>query len=107
LTKVSEQTITDLRDIVEEADTTDISMPEDSNAKTVYEDALVIQNHLQSGGKLGWGPFRPEVVKPLRYIIKTIRVNGRKCNCLDNVALLVDVLHRGAGIVFVQCAEAF
>ena len=107
MTKVSEQTITDLRDIVEEADTTDISMPEDSNAKTVYEDALVIQNHLQSGGKLGWGPFRPEVVKPLRYIIKTIRVNGRKCNCLDNVALLVDVLHRGAGIVFVQCAEAF
>ncbi|MCJ7561141.1 AAA domain-containing protein, partial [Candidatus Bathyarchaeota archaeon] len=92
LTKVSEQTITDLRDIVEEADTTDISMPEDSNTKAVYEDALVIQNHLQSGGKLGWGPFRAEVVKPLKYIIKTVRVNGRKCNCLDNVGLLVDVL---------------
>src|SRR3990172_209673 len=92
LIKVSEQTITDLRDIVEEADTTDISMPEDSNVKAVYEDALVIQNHLQSGGKLGWGPFRPEIVKPLRYIMKAIRVNGRKCNCLDNVSLLVDVL---------------
>jgi len=92
LFKVSEQTITDLKDIVEEADTTDISMPEYINAKAVYEDALVIQNHLQNGGKLGWGPFRPETVKPVRYIMKTIRVNGRKCNCLDNVSLLVDVL---------------
>ncbi|HLB74387.1 MAG TPA: AAA domain-containing protein, partial [Sedimentisphaerales bacterium] len=92
LIKVSEQTITDLRDIVEEADTTDISMPEDSNVKAVYEDALVIQTHLQNGGKLGWGPFRPEIVKPLKYIMKAIRVNGRKCNCLDNVSLLVDVL---------------
>ncbi|MCX5637292.1 MAG: AAA domain-containing protein, partial [Planctomycetota bacterium] len=92
LIRFSEQTISNLTDIVQKADSANITLPENSDTKTVYEDALVIKNHLSNGGKLGWGPFCPGIIKPVRYIIKTIRVNSRPCNCLENVALLVDAL---------------
>jgi hypothetical protein len=92
LIRFSEQTISNLTDIVQKADSTNITLPENSDTKAVYEDALVIKNHLSNGGKLGWGPLCPRIIKPVRYIIKTIRVNGRPCNCLENVALLVDAL---------------
>ncbi len=92
LIRFSEQTISNLTDIVQKADSTNITLPENSNTKAVYEDALVIKNHLSNGGKLRWGPFCPGIIKPVRYIIKTIRVNSRPCNCLENVALLVDAL---------------
>jgi hypothetical protein len=92
LLRVSEQIINNLKDIVQKADTTNLTLPENSDTKAVYEDALVIKNHLSNGGKLGWGPFCPGIIKPVRYIIKTIRVNGRPCNCLENVALLTDSL---------------
>ena len=92
LIRFSEQTISNLTDIVQKADSTNITLPENSDTKAVYEDALVIKNHLSNGGKLRWGPLCPGIIKPVRYIIKTIRVNGRPCNCLENVALLVDAL---------------
>ncbi len=92
LIRFSDQTISNLTDIVQKADSTNITLPENSDTKAVYEDGLVIKNHLSNGGKLGWGPFCPGIIKPVRYIIKTIRVNGRPCNCLENVGLLVDAL---------------
>lgn len=92
LIRFSEQTISNLTDIVQKADSANITLPENSDTKAVYEDALVIKNHLSNGGKLGWGPFCPGIIKPVRYIIKTIRVNSRPCNCLENVALMVDAL---------------
>ncbi len=92
LHRLSEQTISNLTDIIQKADSTNINMPEDSDTKAVFEDALTIKNHLSNGGKLGWGPFCPGIIKPVRYIIKTIRVNGHPCNNLERIVLLVDAL---------------
>lgn len=102
LMRFSQQTISNLADIVEKADSTNITLPENSDIKAVYEDALVIRNHLSKGGKLGWGPFRPGVIKSIRYIIKKILVNGRRCNCSENVTLLVDALR-----VRIELAQAW
>lgn len=92
LLRVSEQIINNLKDIVQKADITNLTLPENIDTKAVYEDALIIKNHLSNGGKLGWGPFYLRVPKPVRYIIKKIRVNGHPCNCHKNVDLLVDAL---------------
>jgi hypothetical protein len=92
LLRVSAQIIRNLKDIFQKADSINIDIPEDRNRKAVYEDTLIIKDHLSNGGKLGWGPFYPRILKPVRYIIKTIRVNGRLCNSLDSVSLLADAL---------------
>ena len=92
LARFSKKTISNLTNIVEKADSTNITLPEDGDARLIYEDALVIHNHLSNGGKLGWGPFCPGIIKPRKYIIKTIRVNGHPCNNLERAGLLVDAL---------------
>ncbi|MFH1717383.1 MAG: AAA domain-containing protein [Planctomycetota bacterium] len=92
LSKFSTKTISDLTNIVEKSDSTNITLPEKAEIRAVYEDALAIKNHLSHGGKLGWGPFCPSVVKPIRHIIRSVRVNGRPCNSLERITLLVDTL---------------
>jgi len=92
LSRFSQKTINNLTNIVEKADSTNIILPEDGDVRLIYEDALVIQDHLKNGGKLGWGPFCPGTIKPRKYIIKTIRVNGHTCNNFERVSLLVDAL---------------
>jgi very-short-patch-repair endonuclease len=42
--------------------------------------ASALLQHLEAGGKLGFGPFRPKVVKEGMYLIKQVRVDGQLCN---------------------------
>jgi len=92
LYRFSQKTINNLTNIIEKADSTNITLPDNADVRLIYEDALVIQDHLKNGGKLGWGPFCPGTVKPRKYIIKAIRVNGHPCNNFERVSLLVDAL---------------
>ena len=93
LSELSRQIVASIGDRVQRVDTTKIALSDELDRKGVLEDALVLKEHLANGGKLGWGPFCPKVIKPIRYIIKTIRVNGHLCNNLERIALLTDVLH--------------
>lgn len=81
-----------LSELIDKADTTDISLPADHDPKRVFEDAVTLKKHLEGGGKLGWGPFRPKAIKPALYIIKKVKVNGCLCCKLEHAALLEDVL---------------
>jgi len=93
LNRVSEQIVASIGEIIQRADSTKIALPEDRDRKEVLEDALILKGHLANGGRMGWGPFCPKGIKPIRYIIKNIRVNGRLCDDLERVALLVDALY--------------
>jgi very-short-patch-repair endonuclease len=42
--------------------------------------ASALLQHLEAGGRLGFGPFRPKVVKEGMYLIKQVRVDGQLCN---------------------------
>lgn len=92
LHRVSERAIASITEIVPIADSIMIGLPEDRDPKGVLEDALTLREYLANGGSLGWGPFRPKLVKSAAYIIKTVRVNSHLCDDLKNVALLVDAL---------------
>jgi transcription elongation GreA/GreB family factor/very-short-patch-repair endonuclease len=74
------------------ADNTTIEIPEDINKILLLEDLGRLKDHLKQGGNLGWWLFRPKPVKECMYILKTICVNGRKCNNLSQFQLLSDVL---------------
>ncbi len=74
-------------------DNANLHFPDDMDIQTLFADACKLKEHLQNDGKLGWGPFRPRVVKDCIRIIKSVRVDGRPCSTLDAVSTLADVLH--------------
>ncbi len=51
----------------------------------VKNHAVSLLQHLKYGGKLGFGPFRPRVVKESLYLVKEVRIDGDLC---DNEHLL-------------------
>ncbi len=93
LHEVSNRIVSELAKLVQKADSTEISLPEGKDPKTVIEDAVKLEKHLKNGGKLGWGLFRPKAVKPMLYITRSVRINGQLCNSMEHMALLVDMLY--------------
>jgi hypothetical protein len=53
---------------------------EGQDRAVVRADAQRLLEHLNSGGKLGIGPFRPRVVKEAIYLVKQVRVDGYACD---------------------------
>lgn len=92
LHKVSEQILHNIDKIYRAPDENTVALPDDRDPKAVLMGAGALKEHMLNGGKLGWGPFRPKVVKPLVYIIKDVKLNDCPCKGLDQVSLLVDVL---------------
>lgn len=86
--------------LVAVADSTTLDFPDNANITALREDACKLKVHMENGGKLGWGPFRPKVVKECIHIIKTVRINGRPCSALNDFSTLADVLH-----VRIQCEK--
>ena len=56
------------------------------------EDVCKLKEHMENGGKLGWGPFRPKPVKDRIHVLKTVRVNGYHCASLEQIRILADAL---------------
>jgi very-short-patch-repair endonuclease len=97
------------RDIIESieaqthvADETSLALPDEVNIVTVFEDVRALREHVGKGGKLGWGPFRPAVVKERDYILKTVRINGRPCSEVERLAALADALR-----VRIECEKVW
>lgn len=92
LHKTSDQILHNIAKIYRAPDESTVTLPDDRDPKAVLADAELLKEHMLNGGKLGWGPFRPKVVKSVLYIIKNVKLNDRLCKELDQVSLLVDVL---------------
>lgn len=81
----------------------------------VKAQAIDLLDHLKSGAGMGFGPFRPKVVKEGSFLAKSVRVNGRLCSSVDALRQLVNWIDlsdrlaalraRWAGIAEIQ-AEA-
>ena len=102
LFRATNRATTAIGSLVALADNTTLDFPDSANITVLREDALTLKTHVENGGKLGWGPFRPKVVKECIHIIKTARVNGRPCSTLDDFSTLADVLH-----VRIECERAW
>jgi very-short-patch-repair endonuclease len=99
---VTKDVITSVEPLVEIADNNSIEIPETTNIRTLYEDACRLKRHMENGGKLGWGPFRPKMVKERLYVIKTVRIGGHPCYNVEHFSLLCDALH-----VRIECEKAW
>jgi very-short-patch-repair endonuclease len=102
LASVTKDVITSIEPLVEIADNNSIEIPDTTNIRTLYEDAHKLKEHMEKGGKLGWGPFRPKMVKERLYVIRTVRIGGHPCSSVEHFSLLCDALH-----VRIECEKAW
>ncbi|HSW38344.1 MAG TPA: AAA domain-containing protein [Acidobacteriota bacterium] len=102
LLHVTRDVVASIKELVSVADETRIEFPDTADIKSVYEDVCKLKEHMENGGKLGWGLFRPKPVKERLYVIKTVKVGGRACSAVEHFSALADALH-----VRIECQKAW
>jgi very-short-patch-repair endonuclease len=102
LARVTKDMITLVEPFVEIADNNSIEIPNTSDIRTLYEDALKLKEHLENGGKLGWGPFRPKTVKERIHVIKTVRIGRHSPSTVEHLSVLCGALR-----VRIECEKAW
>jgi very-short-patch-repair endonuclease len=102
LSRVTGDAIASVEGLVTVADDTNIEFQQAADIKTLREDARKLKEHIENGGKLGWGPFRPKAVKERLHVIKNVRIGGHPCTTVQDLTVLCDALH-----VQIECEKAW
>jgi transcription elongation GreA/GreB family factor/very-short-patch-repair endonuclease len=102
LLRVTIDVIASIEELVATADETRIEFPDTTDIRLLHEDAQKLKEHMENGGKLGWGLFRPKPVKERLYVIKTVKIGGRLCSTVEHFSTLADALR-----VQIECEKAW
>lgn len=92
LQKVTDEVICSIENNLERAEATRITFPDDTDIRLLYKDACILKKHIESGGSLGWGPFRPKLVKDRLYLIKKVKVDGTNCSTTTAFSRLAKII---------------
>ena len=102
LLRVTQDVVESIGGLVAVADETRIELPEGADIRSFYEAARTLKEHLDKGGRLGWGLFRPKVVRERIHVLKTVRIAGHPCSTVEHFSRVVDALH-----VRINCEKAW
>lgn len=75
------------------ADNTNLEFPDATDMRTLLDDARTLNEHLENGGSLGWGIFRPRLVKERLYVVQSVKIGGRLCSTGEHFSTLADALY--------------
>ncbi|MGB9712995.1 MAG: AAA domain-containing protein, partial [Dissulfurimicrobium hydrothermale] len=102
LFRVTRDVIASIEALVAVADETRIEFPDTTDIRSLYEDGGKLKEHMENGGKLGWGLFRPKPVKERLYVIKAVKIGGRPCSTVEHFSTLAEALY-----VRIECEKAW
>lgn len=102
LLRVTRDVIASIEELVATADGTRVEFPDTTDIRSLHDDARTLKEHIENGGKLGWGLFRPKPVKERLYVIKTVTIGGRPCSTVEHFSNLADALR-----VRIECEKAW
>jgi len=102
LLRVTRDVVASIEERVSIADETRIDFPDTIDIRSLRDDAHKLKEHMENGGKLGWGLFRPKPVKDRLHVIKTVKIDGRPCSTVENFSNIADALH-----VRIECEKAW
>ncbi len=102
LLRVTRYAISSVEELVAVADDTNIAFPDTADIRVLYEDARILEKHMENGGKLGWGVFRPKLVKERLHVIKSVKIGGHPCSTAEHFSTLAGALH-----VRIECERAW
>ncbi len=60
--------------------------------RAVREDALSLLAHMKNEGAMGFGPFRPRVVRDTQYLTRDILLNGHPCDGPERLEQLIEYI---------------
>ena len=100
--RVTIDTIKSIEGSISTADDTTIQFPENYDINTLFGDTWKLKEHMKLGGKLGWGIFRPKIVKDHLYIVNTVFINGHLCSSTEHFETLACALR-----VRIACEKAW
>ena len=102
LLRVTRDVIASVEGLVATADDIRVEFPDTTDIRSLHDDARTLKKHMENGGKLGWGVFRPKPVKDRLYVIKAVKIGGRPCSAVEHFSNLADALH-----VRIECEKAW
>lgn len=102
LLRVTRDVIASIEELVATADGTRVEFPDTTDIRSLHDDARTLKEHMENGGKLGWGIFRPKPVKERLYVINAVKIGGRPCTAVEHFSNLADALH-----VRIECDKAW
>jgi very-short-patch-repair endonuclease len=92
----------DIENLSSKHNLTEITGHEQVSFTQLHSDSKLLRSHFESGKGLGMPGLRPKIVKDAFYIIKEVRVDGRKCESLESVSLLEEVVHTDHTIKMIE-----
>jgi len=98
LNNITDKYINLIEPLVHKTSEMTVSGLKEANYTTAKSDAILLLEHIEKGGRLGFGPFRAKVVKQCIYIINETSVNGCKCNKPQYLKNLIEWLTVVEGI---------
>ncbi|OLS40818.1 AAA domain-containing protein [Bacillus sp. MRMR6] len=84
--------IDSIQDLAKKHNLVEISGQGSVSLIQLQSDVTLLKQHLESGNGLGVPLMRPKVVKDTWYIIKDVRIDGRKCDQLEAISLLEEAV---------------
>jgi very-short-patch-repair endonuclease len=81
-----------LEPLVQVGDSNYVDLPAQVSIHVLTGAARKLKEHLQNGGGMGWGPFRPKVVRECLSILQDVRLNGIRCTSQEEFFTLCDIL---------------
>jgi very-short-patch-repair endonuclease len=87
-----EESLKSIKDNANKYNLNEITGLPSSPLAQVHAEATELRLHLESGKGLGIPLLRPKAVKSAWYIIQHIRVDGHKCDKLQTIKVLEDIL---------------
>ena len=93
LLRITQEIIASVEKLAAVADETRIEFPNTIDISLLHDDACKLKEHMEIGGKLGWGILRPRTVKDRLYVIKSVKVNGHPCSRVGHFSNLADALY--------------
>jgi len=102
LLRVTRDAIAPIESLVAVADETRIEFPDTTDIRSLHDDTRTLKEHMENGGKLGWGIFRPKPVKERLYVIKAVKIGGRPCSAAAHFSNLADALR-----VRIECEKVW
>jgi superfamily I DNA and/or RNA helicase len=89
---VTREIISLVEPLVSLADLVTLTLPERRELKEIREDAVILYQYLEKKGKLGFIFFRPKLVRERRYLLKSIKINGKACSTAEDFLTLSQTL---------------
>ncbi|NLO32613.1 MAG: AAA family ATPase [Candidatus Hydrogenedentes bacterium] len=102
LLRFTRDVIASIEELVATADESRVEFPDTTDIISLHDDARKLKEHMENGGKLGRGWFRPKLVKERLYVIKTVKIDGRQCSSVEHFTNLADAMH-----VRIECEKAW